>query len=135
MGHCLNEGPGEIELRVKMRVTRSRTKRPRGALLQLGIELGLSLCRIAGRLRSWGASLGGVTVEIPAWSSFGPNGWPCSGTRTVPGGQFDWGGRLLKGNGGAQRFPQAEWKPAKECKGIRELDCESYKTSRDESRA
>jgi len=53
----------------------------------------------------------------------------------VSGGQFDWGGRLPKGNGGAQRFPQAEWKPAKECKGIRELDCETYKSSRDESRA
>ncbi len=25
---------------------------------------------------------------------------------TVAGGQFDWGGRLLKSNGGAQRFPQ-----------------------------
>jgi hypothetical protein len=24
----------------------------------------------------------------------------------VSGGQFDWGGRLLKGSGGAQRFPQ-----------------------------
>jgi hypothetical protein len=24
----------------------------------------------------------------------------------VSGGQFDWGGRLLKGNGGALRFPQ-----------------------------
>ena len=53
----------------------------------------------------------------------------------MPGGQFDWGGRLLKCNGGAQRFPQAEWKPATECKGIRELDCETYKSSRDESRA
>jgi len=29
--------------------------------------------------------------------------------RTVLGGQFDWGGRLLKGNGGAQRFPQHGW--------------------------
>ena len=29
-----------------------------------------------------------------------------SGLGTVPGGQFDWGGRLLKGNGGAQWFPQ-----------------------------
>jgi len=58
-----------------------------------------------------------------------------SGIRTVSGGQFDWGGRLPKGNGGAQRFPQAEWKPAEECKGIRELDCETYKSSRDESRA
>ena len=58
-----------------------------------------------------------------------------SGHGTLLGGQFDWGGRLLKGNGGAQRFPQAEWKPAEECKGIRELDCETYKSSRDESRA
>ena len=54
---------------------------------------------------------------------------------TVPGGQFDWGGRLLKCNGGAQRFPQNGWKSFAECKGIRELDCESYNSSRDESRA
>ena len=60
---------------------------------------------------------------------------PEAGLGTVSGGQFDWGGRLPKGNGGAQRFPQAEWKPAKECKGIRELDCKTNKSSRDESRA
>ena len=54
---------------------------------------------------------------------------------TVPGGQFDWGGRLRKSNGGAQRFPQAGQKPAEECKGRRELDCETNKSSRDESRA
>ena len=29
-----------------------------------------------------------------------------SGRGTMSGGQFDWGGRLLKSNGGAQRFPQ-----------------------------
>ena len=29
-----------------------------------------------------------------------------TGFGTVSGGQFDWGGRLLKSNGGAQRFPQ-----------------------------
>ena len=58
-----------------------------------------------------------------------------SGNRTVPGRQFDWGGRLLKGNGGAQRFPQAEWKPVAECKGKRELDCQTDKSGRDESRA
>ena len=52
----------------------------------------------------------------------------------MSGGEFDWGGRLLKGNGGAQRFPQAEWKPVEECKRIRELDCETYMSSRDESR-
>ena len=53
----------------------------------------------------------------------------------MPGGQFDWGGRLLKGNGGAQRYPQAGWKSAVERIGIRGLDCEAYKPNRDESRA
>ena len=52
----------------------------------------------------------------------------------MSGGQFDWGGRLLKGNGGAQRFLQNGWKSFAECKGIKELDCETYKSSRDESR-
>ena len=40
-----------------------------------------------------------------------------SGTGTVSGGQFDWGGRLLNCNGGAQRFPQHGWKSCIECKG------------------
>ena len=53
---------------------------------------------------------------------------------TVAGGEFDWGGRLLKSNGGAQRFPQPDWKPGAECNGIRELDCESDRTSRWETR-
>ena len=55
--------------------------------------------------------------------------------RTVSGGQFDWGGRLLKSNGGAQRFPQSGRKSLEECKGRRELDCETDRSSRDESRA
>ena len=58
-----------------------------------------------------------------------------SGLRTVSGRQFDWGGRLPKGNGGAQRFPQRGWESRVECKGIRELDCERDISSRDESRA
>ena len=53
----------------------------------------------------------------------------------MSGGQFDWGGRLLKSNGGAQRFPQIGRKSIIECIGIRELDCETYKSSRCESRA
>ena len=57
-----------------------------------------------------------------------------SGHLTVAGGQFDWGGRLLKSNGGVQRFPQAGRKSAEECKGRRELDCKTYKSSRGESR-
>jgi hypothetical protein len=54
---------------------------------------------------------------------------------TVADGQFDWGGRLRKDNGGAQRLAQAEWKPAAECKGRSQLDCEADTPSRDESRA
>ena len=57
-----------------------------------------------------------------------------SGHGTLLGGQFDWGGRLLKSNGGAQRFPQHGWKSCEECKGRREPDCDTYKWSRDESR-
>ncbi len=58
-----------------------------------------------------------------------------SGQGTVSVGQFDWGGRLLKSNGGAQWFPQAGRKSAIERKGRRELDCERDISSRDESRA
>ena len=57
-----------------------------------------------------------------------------SGRGTVLGGRFDWGGRLLKGNGGAQRFPQRGRQSREECKGIRELDCETDGSSRYESR-
>ena len=53
---------------------------------------------------------------------------------TVSGGQFDWGGRLLKSNGGVQRSPQGGWKSPAERIGRRGLDCEAYKPSRDESR-
>ena len=60
-----------------------------------------------------------------------------SGTEygTVSGGQFDWGGRLPKSNGGAQRYPQLGWKSSAECKGRRVSDCETNRSSRDESRA
>ena len=58
-----------------------------------------------------------------------------TGFGTLSGGQFDWGGRLLKSNGGAQRFPQDGWKSSYECKGIRELNCETDRSNRCESRA
>ena len=54
---------------------------------------------------------------------------------TVSGRQFDWGGRLRKSNGGAQRFPQRGQKSREECKGRRELNCETDGSSRCESRA
>ena len=67
-------------------------------------------------------------TEILTWSS---ESW----LRTVIGGQFDWGGRLPKSNGGAQSYPQNGWKPFAECKGRRVTDCETDRSSRDESRA
>ena len=57
-----------------------------------------------------------------------------SGRGTMSDGEFDWGGRLRKGIGGAQRFPQNGWKPFEECKGRRELDCDTDGWSRYESR-
>ena len=56
----------------------------------------------------------------------------CPGT--MSGGQFDWGGRLLKSNGGARRSAQPELKPGVECKRISGLDCEANTPSRYESR-
>ena len=58
-----------------------------------------------------------------------------SGRGTLLDGQFDWGGRLRKSNGGAQRYPQNGWKPFEESKVRRVLDCETNKSSRYESRA
>ena len=81
------------------------------------------------------ASSYGVALGIPPLNYLTSNLLPLSGRRTVSGGQFDWGGRLPKSNGGAQRFPQIGRKSIKECIGIRELDCETNKSSRYESRA
>ena len=60
--NCLEDGLGEIEMAVKTRPRYARTKRPRGALLQLGPALGLKMCRIGG---SFGNS------EIPLFFKFG----------------------------------------------------------------
>ena len=57
-----------------------------------------------------------------------------SGQATVPDGQFDWGGSLLKNHEGVQRSPHDGWQSSVECKGIRRLNCESDRTSRYESR-
>jgi len=42
--------------------------------------------------------------------------------RTVPGGQFDWGGSLLKGNEGAQRLTQGGRQSPVECKSRSQLN-------------
>ena len=80
------------------------------------------------------ASLYGATVEIPPLKTLKSNLLLETRRGTLAGGQFDWGGRLLKSNGGARWYPQPDWKPGVECIGIRVLDCETYKSSRCESR-
>ena len=57
-----------------------------------------------------------------------------SGLRTLSVGQFDWGGLLLKSNGGAQWYTQPGRQSGKERKGRSVLDCETNKSSRYESR-
>ena len=90
--------------------------------------------RIGGRRRDVNASLRRAERGIPPLMYWSSNR---TGRQdgTVSGGQFDWGGRLPKSNGGAQRYPQLGWKPSAECKGKRVFDCETHKSSRDESRA
>jgi len=56
-----------------MLVTRIRTERPRGPLLQLDVGSWFGLCRIGGSLGSCGASRGGDNVEIPPWSCWDSN--------------------------------------------------------------
>ena len=91
--------------------------------------------RIGGRQRIRDSGLGGAAVGIPLLRCWDSNPLPQTGRETVSGGQFDWGGRLQKSNGGAQRFPQNGWKSFNECKGRREPDCETNKSSRHESGA
>ena len=55
--------------------------------------------------------------------------------RTVAGGQFDWGGRLRKCNGGARMVPSARSVLAPiECNGRRGPDGESDSSNRVERR-
>ena len=50
------------------------------------------------------ASLRGAILEIPPWFVYVSTLGPLSGSGTVHGGQFDWGGLLLKCNGGVRRY-------------------------------
>ena len=77
----------------------------------------------------------GVNGEIPALMNGISNPRLEAGGGTMVGRRFDWGGRLLKSNGGARRSPRGGWKSSYECKGTRRLDCEGDNPSRCESRS
>ena len=91
--------------------------------------------RIGGRLRNRVVRFCGVALGIPLLMNRVSNLHPLSGWGTLSDGQFDWGGRLQKSNGGVQRSAQRGWKSRNEYKRISQLDCETYKSSRDESRS
>ena len=82
-----------------------------------------------------GASLCGAILEIPPWALLISNYDRSSRSRTLHGGQFDWGGRLPNSNGGARWWAQAGRTSAAECNGISPPDCETDRSSRDESRS
>ena len=79
--------------------------------------------------------LRGVDGEIPPLVDEISNLRRETGAGTMVGRRFDWGGRLLKSNGGARRSPRGGWKSSYECKGTRRLDCETDMSSRYESRS
>ena len=91
--------------------------------------------RIGGRLRNENSGFRGAAVGIPLLRHWVSNLRPLPGRGTMSGGEFDWGGRLRKGIGGAQRLAQLGWKPSNECKRISQPDCETDGSSRDESRS
>ena len=79
--------------------------------------------------------LRGAFGEIPPFMNEISNQCHEAGVGTMVGRRFDWGGRLLKSNGGARRSSHDGWKSSHECKGIRGLDCERDISSRYESRS
>ena len=89
--------------------------------------------RIGGSLRNVGVSLRGGDVGIPLLMNRISNLHPLSGWGTMSDGQFDWGGRLLKSNGGVQRLAQRGRKSRNEYKRISQPNCETYKSSSNES--
>ena len=93
------------------------------------------MCRIAGSLGGVAVRLRGGDGEIPALADRISNPFLEAGAGTMLGRRFDWGGRLPKCNGGARRSPHPDWKPGRECKGTRRLDCEEDIPSRCESRS
>jgi hypothetical protein len=74
------------------------------------------------------------SLKYHPWDLWPLTALPEPGAGTLHGGEFDWGGRLPKSNGGARWLAQSGRKSLDECNGISQPDCETDKSSRDESR-
>ena len=83
----------------------------------------MSLGMMEPAVKYWSKQVENLTLSLEA------------GKRTLSDGQFDWGGILLKSNGGVQSLPHRGWQSRIERKGIRQVNCKTYKSSRCESRA
>ena len=97
------------------------------------LDFGISC---TGWVGDWEASAPAFVESALGYHSWDTGILTCShesGWGTLSGGQFDWGGRLLKSNGGAQRFVQHGRKSCTECKRINEPNCENDGSSSNES--
>ena len=81
----------------------------------------------------FGAS--GVDNETPPFTIGKSNSIPLTGLGTLTAGQFYWGGILPKSNGGVRRLAQPGWQSGDEYMDISQPNCETYTSSRCESRS
>src|SRR4051794_33341042 len=120
---------------VKMPPTPRRTGRPYAPFLYaVSVVLVFFLC-VSWRLRP--CSFGGKRVanETPPLRTGNTNlETHISGRGTLAAGQFYWGGILPKSNGGVRSLAQPGWQSGVEYMDISQTNCETYKSSRCESR-
>ena len=86
-----------------------------------------------GDLEAWASACVESPVGYHSWIAGFLTCGRESGRGTLLGGQFDWGGRLQKSNGGAQRLAQHGRKSCNECKRISQPNCETDGSSSNES--
>ena len=115
--------------------TRSRTERPYAPLLYAVTGFSILMLSVSGRLRNPAFGPEGVDNETPPFKVGKSNLNPSSGLGTLAAGQFYWGGILPKSNGGVRRLAQPGWQSGDEYMDISQPNCETYKSSRCESRS
>ena len=119
---------------VKMPPTRSRTERPYAPLLYAVTVFSASMLSVSGRLRNPPFGESEVTNETPPFEAGSSNPTLSTSSGTLAAGQFYWGGILPKSNGGVRSLAQPGWQSGVEYMDISQTNCETYKSSRCESR-
>ena len=120
---------------VKMPPTRSRTERPYAPLLYAVPVFSVFMLSVSGRLRRSPFGVNRVANETPPLGTGNTNlETHLTGRGTRAAGQFYWGGILPKSNGGVRSLAQPGWQSGVEYMDISQTNCETYKSSRCESR-